>query len=650
MGGKIFAGSANIYQDQAQVLFDYYKQAAEKIVTEEEGYEKEIAVAKERQVQLQGEGAKLQLTFKLLFGGAGILLLAGILSVAGIALREVPFAILFAAGIGAAVYGFIVFSKNKKNAEEIALTAQKIEGFTKAHSEIFRDYKVTRLGVGYVPVAAQIPFEGKSFMIDYTGSVPVVEFKLQTLKQNSLFTETVNQLESSLLEAPLVEKSSEAESVDTDQYSRSIQKVTYHDYLGKLDRNLRTAAFCLDDLDVTAVKLPAIIPGSSYAAYLDEYATDNTVNAPVFEPFDTQKYQADLDKFHSLNEMKKALERRSLQFEEVLKNLMTGMASSVQAITQIKIASSGMLVEQSNKLLFSIFKTSYNHYSPQLEAEEIERIRNESFNYQDSVDNYHPFQLKPSSRVKYDLLQNTWVAEDGSKTNMPFGMHQIHEEIVAPIVQSLMQENRIERLKIYNSIKDQKIDYLNKWHQDTEAFYAHNRAESNDLINIMRSTLSEYVAAYNAVSALQNTEKSMETNVSLDAGVVANQNNDAEVKASFDANSESSQKIQAEFVAYMERLKEDIENRAQKFEFIEYYDASLRDSNPKKFAEAAGRIHSIEDRRKPLIAVNPFYAETAELPPAPSVDNVLFEDFSMNLSSIARNALAELEAEGPAES
>ena len=58
----------------------------------------------------------------------------------------------------------------------------------------------------------------------------------------------------------------------------------------------------------------------------------------------------------------------------------------------------------------------------------------------------------------------------GNITNMPFGVHQIYEEIVSPVVQNLLEETRIERLKIYNHIKDQKLDYLIKWHQDTDAF------------------------------------------------------------------------------------------------------------------------------------------------------------------------------------
>ena len=40
MTGKIFPESNNIYQDQAKILFNYYSQAAEKIVAEEERIEK----------------------------------------------------------------------------------------------------------------------------------------------------------------------------------------------------------------------------------------------------------------------------------------------------------------------------------------------------------------------------------------------------------------------------------------------------------------------------------------------------------------------------------------------------------------------------------------------------------------------------------
>ena len=616
MSGKIFNASTNIYQDQAKVLFDYYKQAAEKIVSEEEKYEKEIAVCKERVAQLSQDFAKAKQTRLI--------------------------CMIFFFVLIPIYFAITAHLKMKELQAEIDANEQKISEFQKMHKEIFRDYKVTKLGIGYVPIAAQIPFEDKSFMIDYTNSVNSQNFNLNTLKQAELFTSAVNDLDELMRDAPIIEKSEETESVSTDDYSLSIQNVTYHDYLGKIDRTLRTSSFCLSDLDLTSVSLPVVLPESEHSKFINEHSTTETGNAPVFSIFDNSPYQDEIARFHSLNEMKKSLEKNQTQFEEVLKTLMMNMANSVQAITKVKLASTNMMVDTSNKTLFKILKCSYNHYSPNLEADEIERIRNEKFNYQESVENYQPFQLKPSSKLKYDIVSDCWVGEDGSKTNFPFGVHQIHEEIVAPIVQNLMEETRLERMKIYNNIKDQKTSYLNQWHQETMDFYGRNRAESNDLINIMRSTLSEYISSYNAMVALKKTEDNLKNNTTIDASLVKSEENEAEVFAAFEAKSKDFKMIQEDFTQYMDRLKEDIDRRAEKFEYIEFYDASLRDTNFKEYAVASGRVNQLDARRMPLASVNPFFAETSELPPPPSIEDVTYEHMSINLPKIAKAALDEL--------
>ena len=43
MEGKVFNDSANLYQDQAKILFSYYKNAAEKIVAQEKNIEQQLA-------------------------------------------------------------------------------------------------------------------------------------------------------------------------------------------------------------------------------------------------------------------------------------------------------------------------------------------------------------------------------------------------------------------------------------------------------------------------------------------------------------------------------------------------------------------------------------------------------------------------------
>ena len=604
MKGKIFPESSNIYQDQAKILFNYYQSMAEKIVQEEERIEKEIAKLEEEKKMIEDILSSFWNRIKLWFQG-----------------------------------------KLKKTRLQVETLNTRIAEFQKMHKEIFRDYKVSKLGVAYVPIADQIKYENKSFIVDHTGMVEESEVKLQLSKQNDLLIQTISELEKLSGEAPIVESSNEIEEIETEQYSKSMQQLNQHDYFGKLERSLRTISYCMDDLDVTSVQLPLVANESSYLNFLKEFATNEVPeNAPVFKAFDTQKYNEQISKFQELNKLKDSLSRHTAQFEDVLKGLMITMANSVQAISALKVASTDKIVFESNKVLYKILKSPYNHYSPVLEASEIERIRNESFNYSEAVSDYVPFQLKDSSKVRFNLVSGMWTAEDGSTTNFPFGVHQIHEEIVAPIVQNLMNETRIERLKIYNHIKDQKISYLNKWHQDTEDFYGRNRAESADLINLMRASLRDYVAAYNTLTSLKKTEDSMaQSGGSLDSTVVTATENSAEVFAAFELQSKEFQNVQLDFENYMERLKEDIDMKAQKFEHIDYYDALLRDGTPKEIAVAADEVHDFDTRRKPLITVNPLFAKTSDLPPTPSVEEITFEHISLNLPNIAKNTLKELE-------
>ena len=204
MKGKIFPESANSYQDQARILFDYYQQAAEKIVEEEERLEKEIALLEEEKAHLEKKKAGLWVWFLTL--------------------------ILF----------FVYFIKKSGLKKRIAEIDVRIAEFRKQHDEIFRDYKVTKLGVVYVPVADQIRYENKSFIVDYTGKVPESEVTLQLSRQNDLLIETIGRLEKLSTEAPIVESSQETEAIETQEYSTSIQQLNQHDYLGDLERSLRT--------------------------------------------------------------------------------------------------------------------------------------------------------------------------------------------------------------------------------------------------------------------------------------------------------------------------------------------------------------------------------------------------------------------------
>ena len=602
--GKIFSDSSNIYQDQARLLFNYYEQAAERIVRQEEALEKQIKELEEDRKQVELKKSDIWKWF----------------------LTIVAF--------------FMYWVRKNEYDRQIEAINEKIAEKEQEHKNIFRDYKVTKMGVAYVPVAQQMAYEDKCFVVDYTGKVENSRVSLQMSRQNDLLVETMSQMEKLTTEAPIVETSDESESIDTNDYSLSIQEINQSDYVGKLDRSLRTISFCMNDTEVKSVDLPLVADNSEYLHFLNEYSTNDNGNHPVVKVFDDKKYDNEIDDFCKLNKLKDSLSSDTEQFEDVLKHLMHTMAMSVQTISAMKLASTDKVVNSSNELLFKILKAPYNHYSPLLEAEEISRIRHERFDYADSIQGYEPFHLRDSSRVKYNLFADEWTAEDNSSASVPFGVHQIYEEIVAPMVQRLMMENRVERIKIYGQIHDQKISYLNKWHQDVDAFYRSNHAESADIINNMQQTLSEYVEAYNTLAQLQKTLDTMgEEGASLDSTVVEKQDNSAEALAAFEIQAKEFKQVQEDFADYMDRLQEDIALKAEKFGHVEFYDARLQDGYSNSMAVAAGEVQSLDDRRKPLALTNPLLAKESVLLPEPNVESVTYEHLSLNLPSIAVNAL-----------
>src|ERR1035441_11065451 len=75
MSGKIFSESASIYEDQAKILFDYYRRSAEHIVKQERALEKQVAVAREEEVQFTEELKRKSLIEKVCYGAAALLVI-----------------------------------------------------------------------------------------------------------------------------------------------------------------------------------------------------------------------------------------------------------------------------------------------------------------------------------------------------------------------------------------------------------------------------------------------------------------------------------------------------------------------------------------------------------------------------------------------
>ena len=636
MKGKVFESSRDVYQDQARVLFDFYLNAAQKIVDQEDDFDNKYKEL-DGEIDSINESAN-HVKRDYIIGGALVIL--GIILVF---VNPIIAAIVAIAGIA---FLLKTYNFNKNIQSSINELEEKKQEILNAKANIYRDYKISKIGAVYIPVAKKVAFGDKSVVVDLTDGVPPTTISLQVANNPSALVNTLKDLEKLSTEAPVVEKSEQVEEVETSDYSSSIQDVKFYDYFGTMDRTLRTGAYYLSDVSTKNIKVPFILPDSKQMDYLNRFATteiDDEVTIPVF--YENQ-YDKEMEEFKKISEFQSQFAKENADFEDVLKHLIANIGVAVQTVATMKIASNNKLIESSNQLLFTILKNSYNHYSPLLEHDEIEKIRNTNFNYSDTVDNYKPFQLKDSSRVKYDAHTGNWVAEDGTITTMPFGISQIQEEIVAPIVQNLLAETRVERMRIYNDIKNQKISYLNKWHQDTEDFYGRNRSSSDDLLNIMRSNMTKFLAAQATVESVAEIKSTMRNQMLAGKKSEELENNsdkqDENNLAAFEVQSQQFRKAQEDFDEYMDRLKDDIDERARNFEYIEYYDASLRDRLAKDLVSAGDNQDQLDERRRPLASINPLYAQASVLPPSPSVDDSVSEQLSLNVAQYAANTLSDI--------
>ena len=645
MTGKIFKESSNVYEDEAKILFDYYKKAAEKIVEEEITLENKIEEAVNNKNSSQ-ERQKKHKVISIATGSVSLAALIGGIVTFFLQLLSVA-VILGCVFLGLLITAIVNFVKKNKAKKDFDNFEQNVQSFEEAKRNIRRDYKVSKLGVAYIPVATRVPFEGKSFVVDHTGTMPNTNFSLSVLHQPKELQKSLFNLEENLNNIPIVEGNEDAEQIDTSSYSKSVQNITMHNYMGNIDREVRNISYLLTDSDTRSVSLPVVPPQSKEDEFLDEYSTTDTNNKPVVKVFDTEDFESKLETFTNISELKKELEKNtSGGNSNYFKTLIKKLGDSVQIVSKLKTSSTSSLLDYTNQILAAVLKSGYNQYSAQLEADELARIRDTNFNYSDCVETYKPFELKESSKVKYDIYNKNWVAEDNTRTIMPFGINQIEEEVLMPLINNLMNETRVERLKIYNNINDQKMSYLNKWHQDIEASFRDNRKTGNDLITQITNAYAEYSTAHNTYLSYKQTQDAMKITGRSDVESKSVDSSDEAIKE-IEEKVENCKQIGDSFQLYMRTLQSNIDEASKKFGFVEYFEASLRDGESKKVADSIipENLQNLDLRRQKIIPVNSYFATYSELPPEPSVEPKLIEDFSMDLQQIAGEQISRIDEE-----
>ena len=610
-GGKIFADSLNVYDDEAKVAFEYFRKAAEKIIAEEDritARQKELKLVIEEAEQERKRGIMMMIfLFWLLL---------------------IPL--------------FIGLAKKNKAEKTIRESQEELAELDRQFKAIKRDYTISKLGVAYVPIATEVPFDGKSFILDDTSQTPKKEFKLSQIGEYENFMATIKNLQDLKAATPITESGETPEEIPASHLVPSFDNVTLNDHLGKIDRDLRSTTYFLNNVIHDSVSLPIVPPKSEYTKFLDEYCVAATGGAPTLNIFDNSAYSDDLKHFDEINEMQKKLSSGKIQLDSFLEDFIVELGEYIQIVSRTKIASISKLLASGGETLLNTFNASYNHYSMEIAQEEIERLKQEDFDFNEA-ESPKPFILSPGSRMHYDAVSENWLADDGSRSTTPLGIHQIQEEIISPLVQNLLRETRIERLKIYNDIINQKINYIKEWQKEVDDFYGRGRAEGNNIITQLQVTLGEFTTAYNQYMAFLKTEKSMFGDGDEDNKL---EDDDASLQQvmAFREQADAIEEKKNEFNRYVERLQDEIERRAAEFKYTCDYEAMLRDGNSKSVVTAIDNADNLDSRRKTLLAANAYIATGAKLPPEPTVNDALYEKMATDLNLVASEMLTEIDS------
>lgn len=631
--GKIFLDAANNAEAKAKVVYNYYKRAAEKIIAEEDAIDAKIASAKENIKQFEARIASETDQMEANEKSKGIWKI--------VCLIIIPCVFIFP---------LVLFFGYKKKIEEnqqqietlendIKKKKEEIEKLVEDRKNVRRSYKIHKLQVVNVPIAKRVPYKNKSMLLDLTNSFENTKLSFSFLRHPEDFSKSIDKIEESVNAIPVVETTEDIESIDTSDYSLSMQEIKMNDFVGNMDRTLRVISYELGEKDATNITIPIIPPKSDYALFISDVTT--TEKKDVLNVFDSTDVDAATNQLNVLNRQKQELEkeRSSDEYVHYLENLMTQTADVVQNVLQQKNANSLSLVEYYNNVFARVLSSSFNHYSSTLEGEEIERLKEATFDFKDANE-YQYFNLRDSSRVKFDLFNNGFVTEDDVPEKNVFSIHQVNDEIIMPVIRNLLRENRVKRLDIYNDTLKEKRDYVQRWNEEVQDFYGRNRTELQRLTTEAEKEMKQFRTDIGVMTQLVSALAKMDTN----GGMVENGKSiKQEELVAYNEFIKDMERTQESLDAYMDRLKDDIEATTDRFNYIEYYDTSLVDEDAQNVAKSMDfeNLKSLDDRRKNLIKVSPYVATYATLPPTLSTEESLYESVAEDLPNYAREKIAE---------
>lgn len=118
--------------------------------------------------------------------------------------------------------------------------------------------------------------------------------------------------------------------------------------------------------------------------------------------------------------------------------------------------------------------SSFNFYCPTCNKEIEEELMERDYSVHSSAD-LAPQRFSSNTRCHYLLGLNAWECPMCEKVTLnPIPLHKTLDDILFPVYDSLMEENKTEREKDYSDVRKKEIHYKNEMKKELEKMYFDN--------------------------------------------------------------------------------------------------------------------------------------------------------------------------------
>ena len=135
--------------------------------------------------------------------------------------------------------------------------------------------------------------------------------------------------------------------------------------------------------------------------------------------------------------------------------------------------------------------SSFNFYCPDCNKEMSEELMNRNYSVHNSED-LSPQRFSKDTRCHFLLESNAWQCPMCEKITLnPIPLHKSLDEILLPVYDNLMEENKTEREKDYSDVRKKEIHYKNEMNKELEKMFFDNLNSILDLKDNMEKMHAE---------------------------------------------------------------------------------------------------------------------------------------------------------------